>query len=90
MLFVLFPLLILTGLALSPGVDAAVPWLTAAFGGRQFARLWHFALMVLLLGYFATHLVLVLDDRRVEQHALDDHRLVRARDRRRGRTVKRR
>lgn len=58
--FVFFPLLILTGLTLSPGVDAAVPWLTAAFGGRQFARLWHFTLMVLLLGYFATHMVLVL------------------------------
>ncbi len=59
-LFVFFPLLILTGLTLSPGVDAAFPWLTAAFGGRQFARLWHFVLMALLLAYFATHLVLVL------------------------------
>ena len=59
-IFVFFPLLILTGLTLSPGVDAAVPWLTALFGGRQFARTWHFTLMVLLLGYFATHLVLVL------------------------------
>ncbi len=58
--FVFFPLLILTGLTLSPAVDAAVPWLTALFGGRQFARLWHFVLMVLLLGYFATHLALVL------------------------------
>ena len=58
--FVFFPLLILTGLTLSPGVDAAFPWLTALFGGRQFARTWHFTLMVLLLGYFATHLILVL------------------------------
>jgi len=58
--FAFFPLLILSGLTLSPGVDAAVPWLTSAFGGRQFARLWHFTLMVLLLGYFATHLVLVV------------------------------
>jgi thiosulfate reductase cytochrome b subunit len=58
--FVFFPLLFLTGLTLSPGMDAAAPWLTAVFGGRQFARLWHFALMVTLLGYLATHLVLVL------------------------------
>jgi thiosulfate reductase cytochrome b subunit len=58
--FVFFPLLILTGLTLSPAVDAAIPWLTALFGGRQFARTWHFTLMVLLLGYFATHLTLVL------------------------------
>jgi thiosulfate reductase cytochrome b subunit len=59
-LFVFFPLIIVTGLALSPGVDAAVPWLTAIFGGRQFARTWHFTFMALLVGYFATHLVLVL------------------------------
>lgn len=58
--FVFFPLLILTGLALGPGVDATVPWLTVVFGGRQFARLWHFTLMVLLFGYFGTHLVLVV------------------------------
>jgi len=59
-LFVMFPLLIVTGLALSPGVDAALPWLTAVLGGRQFARTWHFTLMVLLLVYFATHMFLVL------------------------------
>lgn len=59
-LFVMFPLIIVTGLALSPGVDASLPWLTPLFGGRQFARTWHFTLMALLLGYFATHLVLVL------------------------------
>jgi thiosulfate reductase cytochrome b subunit len=59
-LFVLFPLLIITGLALSPGVDAAFPWLTVILGGRQFARTWHFTLMALLLVYFATHLTLVL------------------------------
>jgi thiosulfate reductase cytochrome b subunit len=59
-LFVLFPLIVVTGLALSPGVDAAFPWLTAILGGRQFARTWHFTLMALFLGYFATHLTLVL------------------------------
>jgi thiosulfate reductase cytochrome b subunit len=59
-LFGFFPLIIVTGLALAPSVDAAVPWLTPLLGGRQFARTWHFTLMALLLGYFATHLVLVL------------------------------
>jgi len=59
-LLAFFPLLIITGLALSPGVDAAVPWLTWVLGGRQFARTWHFTLMAFLVGYFATHLVLVL------------------------------
>ena len=55
-----FPLIIITGLALSPSVDAALPWLTWVLGGRQFARTWHFTLMVLTIGYFATHLVLVV------------------------------
>ncbi len=58
-LFILAPLIVLTGLALSPAFDAWVPWLTHVFGGRQFVRLWHFAAMVALLGFFATHLVLV-------------------------------
>lgn len=58
-LFVLFPLVILTGLTLSPGVDAAFPWLTVLFGGRQFARTWHFAIMTILIVYFATHMVFV-------------------------------
>lgn len=59
-LFVFAPLIVLSGLALSPGFDAWFPWLTQAFGGRQFARLWHFVLMIALIGFFATHLMLVL------------------------------
>ena len=41
-LFVLIPLMIGTGLALSPGMDAAWPWLLEVFGGRQSARSIHF------------------------------------------------
>src|SRR5262249_17931043 len=33
-----FPLIILTGLTMSPGMDAAWPWLVDLFGGRQTAR----------------------------------------------------
>jgi thiosulfate reductase cytochrome b subunit len=58
-LFVFLPLIIFTGLALSPGVDAIAGPLTWLLGGRQFARTWHFTLMVLLIGYFCTHMVLV-------------------------------
>ncbi len=54
-LFVVAPLVVLTGLALSPGVDAIAQPLTWFFGGRQFARLWHFTAMLLLLGFFAVH-----------------------------------
>jgi thiosulfate reductase cytochrome b subunit len=54
-LFVIAPLVVLTGLALSPGIDAIANPLTAVFGGRQFARLWHFAGMLVLIGFFAVH-----------------------------------
>jgi thiosulfate reductase cytochrome b subunit len=53
--FVIAPLVVVTGLALSPGIDAIANPLTVAFGGRQFARLWHFVGMLLLLGFFAIH-----------------------------------
>ena len=53
--FVIAPLVVLSGLALSPGVDAIAGPLTWAFGGRQFARLWHFTGMVLLIGFFVIH-----------------------------------
>lgn len=53
---VIAPLVVLTGLALSPGIDAMAQPLTALFGGRQFARLWHFAGMLLLIGFFCIHI----------------------------------
>jgi thiosulfate reductase cytochrome b subunit len=57
--FVITPLVIVTGLTLSPAVDAHAHWLTQAFGGRQFARLWHFAGMIVLMAFFVVHLVMV-------------------------------
>lgn len=58
--FVLFPLIILTGLTMSPGMDAAWPWLLDIFGGRQTARTIHFATMVLLVLFFIVHVLMVL------------------------------
>ena len=62
-LFVLIPLIILTGLALSPGMDAIARPLTAVFGGRQFARLWHFSFMAVLIAYFGVHMFFVVTQR---------------------------
>lgn len=59
-IFALLPLLILTGLALSPGMDAAWPWLTDVFGGRQSARSLHFIAMALLTLFILVHLTLVV------------------------------
>jgi thiosulfate reductase cytochrome b subunit len=58
-LFGFVPLIILTGLALSPGVDALSGPLIWILGGRQFARTWHFSLMAILIAYFCVHMVLV-------------------------------
>lgn len=41
-ILVLSPLVVLSGLTMSPAVDAAAPWLLDAFGGRQSARTIHF------------------------------------------------
>ncbi|UYO01097.1 MAG: cytochrome b/b6 domain-containing protein [Devosia sp.] len=58
--FILFPLIILTGLTMSPGMDAAWPWLLDVFGGRQTARTIHFVVMVLLVLFFVVHIIMVL------------------------------
>ena len=56
-LFVLLPLLVLTGLALAPGMW---PWLPDLFGGRQSARSLHFIAMALLTLFVVVHLTLVI------------------------------
>ena len=58
--FVLFPLMILTGLTMSPGIDSAVPQLLTLFGGRQTARLIHFVAASGLVIFVIVHLVMVL------------------------------
>ena len=59
-LFIMLPLLILTGLAMSPALDAGWPWLLDIFGGRQSARSLHFIAMVALIGFVLVHVAMVL------------------------------
>jgi thiosulfate reductase cytochrome b subunit len=59
-LVILAPAVVLTGFALSPGIDAIAQPLTWLFGGRQFARLWHFVAMIALIGFFVVHTFQVL------------------------------
>ena len=59
-LFVFAPLIVISGLALSPAFDAWMPWLPHLLGGRQFARTWHFVAMLALIGFFIAHVLLVL------------------------------
>ena len=60
MLFVLLPLIVLTGLTMSPAMDAAWPWLLDLFGGRQSARSIHFIAAMLLVAFIVVHLVMVV------------------------------
>ena len=59
-IFVLLPVMIGTGLAMSPGMDAAWPWLLDLFGGRQSARSVHFIAASLIALFIIAHLALVI------------------------------
>ncbi|MBV9842532.1 MAG: cytochrome b/b6 domain-containing protein [Sphingomonadaceae bacterium] len=59
-IFVALPLLVLTGLMMSPGMDAALPWLLALMGGRQSARSIHFVCAVAIAAFIAVHILMVL------------------------------
>ncbi|MFK5597523.1 cytochrome b/b6 domain-containing protein [Methylobacterium sp. HMF5984] len=57
---VLSPLMLLTGLTMSPGVTTAIPELFDLFGGRQSARTLHFLCASLLVAFLAVHVWQVL------------------------------
>jgi Ni/Fe-hydrogenase b-type cytochrome subunit len=59
-ILVLLPLLILTGLTMSPGLNAAWPWLLDLFGGRQSARSIHFLCAAAIALFILVHLAMVL------------------------------
>jgi thiosulfate reductase cytochrome b subunit len=59
-IFVLAPMMLITGLTLSPGIDAAAPWLLDLLGGRQSARTLHFLTAMLIVLFIIVHLVMVL------------------------------
>jgi len=58
--FVLLPLMILTGLSMSPGMDAILPWVVDLFGGRQSARTIHFIAASLIVLFVFVHVAMVL------------------------------
>jgi thiosulfate reductase cytochrome b subunit len=55
--FVLLPGMVVTGLAMSPGVDAFAPWLTTVLGGRPSARSIHFIFANLIVLFVIVHVV---------------------------------
>ncbi|HEX3754971.1 MAG TPA: cytochrome b/b6 domain-containing protein [Rhizomicrobium sp.] len=59
-IFILGPLIVLTGLTMSPTMDAAFPILPWIFGGRQTARTIHFLCAFSFLGFFLVHIAMVV------------------------------
>ncbi|WP_348264747.1 cytochrome b/b6 domain-containing protein [Telmatobacter sp. DSM 110680] len=59
-IFILFPLVIWTGLALSPAFDSAVPATVNLLGGRQSARTLHFFVTDLLVLFLIVHVAMII------------------------------
>ena len=59
-IFGLLPLVIATGIAMSPGLNAAFPWVLELLGGRQSARSIHFLAASGITLFVIVHLVLVI------------------------------
>jgi thiosulfate reductase cytochrome b subunit len=59
-IFVLFPLVIWTGLAISPAFASAVPWSVTVLGGTQSARTLHFFVTLALVLFLLVHVMMVV------------------------------
>jgi len=59
-IFIIGPLIVLTGLTMSPTLDTAFPFLPWLFGGRQSARTIHFLCAFSFLLFFIVHIVMVV------------------------------
>ena len=59
-IFVLFPLVIWTGLAMAPGFTAVVPASVTLLGGRQSARTLHFLVTIALVLFTIVHVTMII------------------------------
>jgi thiosulfate reductase cytochrome b subunit len=59
-LLIVAPLIVLSGLAMSPTMDTAAPWLLTIFGGRQTARTIHFLACFSFVGFIIIHVLQVI------------------------------
>src|SRR4029077_16429658 len=57
--FLLFPLMIWTGLAMSPAITSVLPWVVTLWGGQQSARTIHFVVANLLVAFLLIHVSMV-------------------------------
>jgi len=59
-IFVLTPLIVVTGLSMSPQMDTGMGWFLALIGGRQSARTLHFLAMASFVLFAVVHVVMVV------------------------------
>lgn len=59
-IFIVSPLIVLTGLTMSPTINAGFPWLLWLFHGRQSARTIHFLCAMTLFAFFIVHIAMVI------------------------------
>jgi thiosulfate reductase cytochrome b subunit len=59
-IFVMLPLMLATGLTMSPGIDAGYPFLLDLFGGRQSARSIHFICAWSIVVFVIVHVLMVI------------------------------
>lgn len=57
--FILFPVIVATGLAMSPAITSVLPWLAIVFGGHQSARTIHFVAASLITLFVLVHVTMV-------------------------------
>ena len=58
-IFVLFPMVIWTGLAMSPAIEGTFPTAVILLGGRQSARTLHFFISIFLVLFLLIHVLMV-------------------------------
>ena len=57
---IVLPMMVFTGIAISPGMEPTFGWLVELLGGRQSARSLHFIFAFAIAGFFVVHIVLVI------------------------------
>ncbi|MCF8881659.1 cytochrome b/b6 domain-containing protein [Erythrobacter sp. SN021] len=57
---VFLPMMVFTGIAISPGMEPTFGWLVELLGGRQSARSLHFIFAFAIAAFFVVHVVLVI------------------------------
>ena len=60
MVFVTLPLMMLTGITMSPAIAAAFPMLLTVFGGHQSARTIHFVAFAASMAFLVVHVLMVV------------------------------